>query len=126
VDTKGCVALHWEKSKTIDGRVCWKVAYKVKKVIPMFKNYINSKIINLNLQRWFYSSAIESIKRWRFSSKEGAVAEHMKTCPYNLRSPHKPVDEVVKRYFLKTVIYINNSLEYFFFVILVGRNLFQV
>lgn len=45
----------------------------------------------LKFQRWFFSPAIDPIEKWSFNSNEGAVSEHLKFCPYNIRTLHNPI-----------------------------------
>jgi hypothetical protein len=68
LDQKGCVSLQWERIKLKDSRskYRWDVAYK----------------------RWFFSTSLGSIEKWAFTDTE-AVSEHLKTCPYNVRTKHK-------------------------------------
>ncbi len=68
LDNKGCVSLQWERIRD-PGKSSshkWEIAYK----------------------RWFFSTAIEHIDHWHFSQKE-AVAQHLATCPYNVKMKHK-------------------------------------
>ena len=37
--------------------------------------------------RWFFSTSMGSIPQWQFSDKE-AVSDHLKICPYNVRTKH--------------------------------------
>ena len=73
LDDKGCVALQWERreqerlgTRTNTG---WVVAYK----------------------RWFFSSHFSPVTRWGLGG-EGAVTEHLKSCPYNIRTAHTKPD----------------------------------
>ena len=42
-------------------------------------------------QRWFFSPSIHPIEKWSFTCDEGAVTEHLKVCPYNIRVTHPPI-----------------------------------
>ncbi len=37
------------------------------------------------MQRWFFSSAFEPVRRWAFEGASTAVAEHLKNCPFNVK-----------------------------------------
>ena len=64
LDTKGCVTLQWQR--ILRGpKLCWEIAHK----------------------RWFFSTSIGCVKEWSFSDRE-AISEHLKTCPYNVRTKH--------------------------------------
>ena len=41
-------------------------------------------------QRWFFSSSMEPVKRWKFTETE-SVAQHLEQCPFNIREPLKQV-----------------------------------
>ena len=72
LDDKGCVALQWERRDTEQlglGAGGWVVAYK----------------------RWFFSSHFCPVTRWGLSG-EGEVTEHLKSCPYNIRTTHTKPD----------------------------------
>ena len=65
LDERGCVSLKWERSIQ-DGKISWDVAYK----------------------QWFFSTAMDPIKGWMFHKDIGSISEHLKTCPYNVRTFH--------------------------------------
>ena len=65
LDDRGCVSLKWERSIQ-DGKISWDVAYK----------------------QWFFSTAMDPIKGWMFHKDIGSISEHLKTCPYNVRTFH--------------------------------------
>lgn len=46
-----------------------------------------------HFQRWFFSSAMEPIRRWKMTSDDEAVSGHLKTCPYNVRLKPRPLKE---------------------------------
>ena len=64
LDSMGCVALQWER-KEGPGEG-WEVAYK----------------------RWFFSPYFQPITKWGLHS-EGAVSNHLQTCPFNIRTEHR-------------------------------------
>ena len=66
LDTKGCVALQWEKS---DREGHWEVAYR----------------------RWFFSSHFTPVTQWGVEDV-GRVSDHLKSCPYNIRTRHTKPD----------------------------------
>jgi len=72
LDEKGCVALQWEKIPENFGgqRVKWEVVYK----------------------RWFFSSFFQPVHSWRLNT-DGAISEHLKTCPYYIKTVHKKQDK---------------------------------
>ena len=39
------------------------------------------------LQKWCFSTAMDSVKSWRLD-EEVSVSEHLKVCPYNVRTCH--------------------------------------
>ena len=39
------------------------------------------------LQKWCFSTAMDSIKSWSLD-EDLSVSEHLKTCPYNVRTRH--------------------------------------
>jgi len=66
LDTKGCVTLQWMRVQRGRGQSSkWVIAHK----------------------RWFFSTSMGSIDQWQFSDKE-AVSDHLKNCPYNVRTKH--------------------------------------
>lgn len=67
LDTKGCVSLQWERVKKI-GKFTWDIAYK----------------------RWFFSTSLGPIDHWSFSTEQ-AISEHLKKCPFNVRTQHKDI-----------------------------------
>jgi len=70
LDTKGCVALQWEKQDNEGmGTASWIVAYR----------------------RWFFSSHFTPVNNWGFNA-DGAVTEHLKTCPFNIKTVHMKPD----------------------------------
>jgi len=71
LDTRGCVALQWEKSEIPGGG--WEVAY----------------------MRWFFSPYFNPIEHWGMNS-DGAVSVHLQTCPYNIRTEHKRQEKHTK------------------------------
>ena len=71
LDTKGCVALQWEKVDTEGiGGSRWEVSYK----------------------RWFFSSHFSGVTRWGMEDV-GDVSDHLQTCPYNIRTQHTSPDK---------------------------------
>jgi len=72
LEEKGCVALQWEKvpQKVGSGRVEWEVAYK----------------------RWFFSSHFQPVHHWTLNT-DGAISEHLKTCPYFIKTIHQKQDK---------------------------------
>jgi len=71
LDLKGCVALQWEKSdKSWMGRNSWEIAYK----------------------RWFFSSYFHPVHNWGLNT-DGLIAEHLKKCPYNIKTVHVKQDK---------------------------------
>ena len=48
------------------------------------------KLLSFYFQQWFFSTAMEPIKRWVFEGK-AKVSEHLKVCPYNVRTCHSDV-----------------------------------
>ena len=79
LDDKGCVALQWERrdQETLGTgtNTGWVVAYK----------------------RWFFSSHFSPVTRWGLGG-EGAVTEHLKSCPYNIRTTHTKPDTQSKQW----------------------------
>lgn len=71
LDLRGCVALQWERvgDGVIVKKRGWKVAYK----------------------RWFFSSHFSQVDSWGLNA-DGAISEHLKTCPYNIRTVHQAQD----------------------------------
>lgn len=70
LDEKGCVALQWEKIDNQGlGAKGWVVGYK----------------------RWFFSNYFCPVNHWGVNA-DGAVSEHMKTCPYNIQAEHRKPD----------------------------------
>jgi len=70
LDEKGCVALQWEKVDTQGvGTPSWVVGYK----------------------RWFFSNYFCPVTHWGVNG-DGAVSEHLKTCPYNIKVEHSKPD----------------------------------
>ena len=67
LDTKGCVSLQWERVKKF-GKFSWDIAYK----------------------RWFFSTSLGPIDNWSFSAEQ-AISEHLKECPFNVKTKHKDV-----------------------------------
>jgi len=67
LETKGCVALQWEQRQSPQGG--WEVAYA----------------------RWFFSPYFQPITHWGLHG-DGAVSQHLQTCPYNIRCEHKRQD----------------------------------
>ena len=66
LEQRGCVALQWEKLDTGGlGRGGWVVAYK----------------------RWFFSNHFSPVNRWGVNA-DAAVIEHMKKCPFNIKTSH--------------------------------------
>ena len=52
-------------------------------------NYENEYLITLTTYQFFKNStSIGCVEQWSFSNKE-AVSEHLKTCPFNVRTSHK-------------------------------------
>ena len=41
-------------------------------------------------QRWFFSSSMEPVRRWKFTETE-SVAQHLEQCPFNIREPMRKV-----------------------------------
>merc|ERR1719244_119916 len=71
LDLKGCVALQWEKSdNSWMGRNSWEIAYK----------------------RWFFSSYFHPVHNWGLNT-DGLIAEHLKKCPYNIKTVHVKQDK---------------------------------
>jgi len=67
LDEKGCVALQWEKVDNQGiGAKGWVVGYK----------------------RWFFSNYFCPVNHWGLNA-DGAVSEHLKTCPFNIKTEHK-------------------------------------
>ena len=62
LDTRGCVTLVWDKKESGG----WQVLHR----------------------RWFYSCAFQPVDKWGHHG-QADVANHLKTCPYNLRTQHK-------------------------------------
>jgi len=64
LDSKGCVALQWERAGdgVYSSKRGWEVAYK----------------------RWFFSCHFNKISNWSLNV-DGAISQHLKTCPYNDR-----------------------------------------
>ena len=71
LDAKGCVALQWERN-----RQKWSVAYK----------------------RWFFSTSIGPVENWTFAKSEAAISEHMKNCPYNVKTKHVDAKKLDKKW----------------------------
>ena len=71
LDSKGCVALQWEKVERegIGSGGHWEVTYK----------------------RWFFSSHFSPITRWGLG-QVGEVSQHLQSCPYNIRTEHSSPD----------------------------------
>eukprot|EP00092_Neocalanus_flemingeri_P003271 GFUD01003502.1.p1 GENE.GFUD01003502.1~~GFUD01003502.1.p1 ORF type:complete len:627 (+),score=134.00 GFUD01003502.1:172-2052(+) len=71
LDEKGCVALQWEKIDTrgVGGKGGWIVGYK----------------------RWFFSNYFCPVNHWGVNA-DGAVSEHLKNCPYNIKAEHRKPD----------------------------------
>ena len=71
LDEKGCVALQWEKvdTKGVGGKGGWVVGYK----------------------RWFFSNYFCPVTHWGINA-DGAVSEHLKKCPYNIKTEHRKPD----------------------------------
>lgn len=67
LDMRGCLSLQWERVDKEGDGVQWAVAYK----------------------RWFYSCGFDPVTRWGHNT-DAKVANHLKTCPYNLKTEHKP------------------------------------
>jgi len=70
--SQGCVALQWEREEEgLHGtrKTTWSPAYR----------------------RWFFSSYFHPVTKWGFNS-DAAVAEHLKVCPYYIRTEHKEQD----------------------------------
>jgi len=67
LDDKGCVALQWEKVdlRSMGGKINWVVGYK----------------------RWFFSNYFCPVNHWGINA-DGAVTEHLKKCPYNMKTEH--------------------------------------
>ena len=77
LDERGCVALQWERRHTggpLPG-TAWQVAYK----------------------RWFFSTHFSPVTRWGLNA-DGAVSEHLKTCPFNIRTAHTKPDTNSKQW----------------------------
>ena len=73
LDTKGCVTLQWERLKRKNGQLManWTIAHK----------------------RWFFSTSLGPIDHWSFAAQE-AVSDHMKVCPFNVRTQHKKPEKI--------------------------------
>ena len=70
LETKGCVALQWERvEREAGGGFHWEVAYR----------------------RWFFSSHFSPVTRWGME-EVGRVSEHLQSCPYNIRNNHTKPD----------------------------------
>jgi len=71
LDEKGCVALQWEKVDTqgMEKSSKWIVGYK----------------------RWFFSNYFSPVHKWGLNV-DGAISEHMKSCPFNIKVEHKKPD----------------------------------
>ena len=68
LDVKGCVTLQWERVNHPKLGFQWSVAYK----------------------RWFFSTSLGPIDHWAISAQL-TVSEHLKKCPFNVRTQHKDV-----------------------------------
>ena len=68
LETKGCVALQWERVESEAG-VGWEVAYR----------------------RWFFSSHFSPVTTWGMEDI-GRVSEHLQSCPFNIRTQHRKPD----------------------------------
>ena len=53
----------------------------------MIFSHILIRII-INFQVWFFSTSLDAIDEWQMEGL-GGVSEHLKTCPYNVRSEHR-------------------------------------
>ena len=69
LDTKGCVALQWERVEREEGGGGWEVAYR----------------------RWFFSSHFSPVTSWGVEDV-GRVSDHLQSCPYNIRTQHVKPD----------------------------------
>ena len=49
-------------------------------------NYIDYP--TFNFQQWFFSSAMGPIRGWIFNAEIAKISEHLKICPYNVRTNH--------------------------------------
>ena len=75
LDVKGCVTLQWERVKHPKLGIRWTVAYK----------------------RWFFSTSLGPVDHWAISADQ-AVAEHLKVCPFNVRTKHKDLKKLDKKW----------------------------
>ena len=66
LDCRGCLALQWSQ---VEG-VGWRVANT----------------------RWFFPPYFEPVKQWGHRS-DGPLLEHLRTCPYNMRTEHRGQDQ---------------------------------
>ena len=71
LDTKGCVALQWERVN-----LKWGVSYK----------------------RWFFSTSLGPVENWTFAKSEAAISEHLKNCPYNVKTKHVEAKKLDKKW----------------------------
>ena len=72
LDTKGCVALQWERGVGHK----WSVSYK----------------------RWFFSTSLGPVENWTFAKSEAAISEHLKNCPYNVKTKHVEAKKLDKKW----------------------------
>ena len=71
LDTRGLVTLEWQR-----------------RCIPDSKRGVKTSQWQISHKRWFFSTSLGPVESWTFSKNEGAVSEHLKECPYNVKTKH--------------------------------------
>ena len=81
LDTRGLVTLQWQRRRRckVDktSTTQWEVSHK----------------------RWKFSTSLGPVESWRFSKDaDGAVSEHLKECPYNVKTKHVDAKKLDKNW----------------------------
>ena len=82
LDTRGLVTLQWQRRCNVDK--------------PNFKTTTQWQVSH---KRWFFSTSVGRVESWRFSKNaDGAVSEHLKECPYNVKTKHVDAKKLDKNW----------------------------